>query len=65
MMKKHYQLLLEDKCEKLANLEIRTHILYYLKGMPKAKEIKQLICQAKTKEAIFKVIDNYENSLID
>ena len=30
MMKKHYELLLNDKSEKVANLEIRTFILYYL-----------------------------------
>ena len=59
MMKRHYQLLLEDKNEKLANLEIRSHILYYLKGMPKSKEIKNKICQAKTKDELFNIIDNY------
>lgn len=63
MMKKHYQYLLKDKCEKLANLEIRTHILYYLKGMPKGKEIKQKICQAKTKEEILNIINEYEKEL--
>ena len=35
MMKKHFELLKNDKNEKVALLEIRTNILYYLKGMPK------------------------------
>ena len=41
MMRKHYQLLTEDKPEKLALLEIRTHIIWYLKGMPESKKIKE------------------------
>ena len=52
MMKKHFELLKNDKNEKVALLEIRTNILYYLKGMPKNKEIKQLVCQTKTESEI-------------
>ena len=59
MMKRHYQLLLEDKPEKVANLEIRAFILYYLKGMPKNKEIKNQICQSKTSEEMFKILEDY------
>lgn len=60
MMRRHYELLLQDKNEKLANLEIRSHILYYLKGMPKSKEMKNKICQAKSKEELFNIINEYE-----
>ena len=60
MMKKHYNLLYQDKGEKLANLEIRTHILYYLKGMPKNKEIKNQVCKCHNQEDLFKVLDDYE-----
>lgn len=63
MIKYHYNLLKEDKCEKLALLEIRTHALAYLKGMPEAKYYKNLICQAKTEEELFKILDDYENHL--
>ena len=59
MMKKHYELLLNDKPEKVANLEIRAFILYYLKGMPKNKEIKNKICQSKTSEEMFKILEDY------
>ena len=38
MMKKHFELLVQDKNERVALLEIRTNILYYLKGMPKLKK---------------------------
>lgn len=63
MMKRHYNLLLEDKCEKLANLEIRIHILYYLKGMPRNKEIKNQICQCRNKNELISTLDNYEKYL--
>lgn len=63
MMKRHYQLLLEDKCEKAAILEIRSFIIWYLKGMPKSKEVKNMICQCKTSEEMFQVIDEYKTFL--
>ena len=65
MMKRHYQLLLNDKCEKAALLEIRSFIIWYLKGMPKSKEIKNQICQSKTSEEMFKIIEEYKNYLIE
>lgn len=63
MMKKHYEILLEDKPEKLANLEIRSFIIWYLKGMPKSKEIKNQICKCSTATEMFKVIDEYKEYL--
>lgn len=65
MMKRHYQLLLEDKNEKAALLEIRSFIIWYLKGMPKSKEIKNLICQSKTSEEMFNIIEEYRKFLLD
>ena len=65
MMRKHYQLLTEDKSEKLALLEIRSHIIWYLKGMPQSKEIKNKICQSKTTEDMFNIIDEYYNYLLN
>ena len=60
MMKKHYQLLLETTSEKVALLEIRSHIIWYLKGLPESKQMKLQICQAKSSEEIFGIINNYE-----
>ena len=65
MMKRHYKLLLEDKCEKAALLEIRSFIIWYLKGMPKSKEIKNLICQSKTSEEMFNIIEDYKKYLTE
>lgn len=58
MMKKHYEYLLSTKNKKLANLEIRRHILYYLKGFPNGKEIKNKICQAQDETEVFNIIDS-------
>ena len=65
MMKRHYQLLVEDKNEKVALLEIRTHIIWYLKGMPNSKEMKNIICKCKTSEEIFNALEIYEKNLFD
>ena len=59
MMKKHYKLLCEDKNEKVALLEIRSHILWYLKGMPNSKEMKNKVMSCKTSDDIFKALDEY------
>ncbi len=59
MMKRHLNNLCEEKGEKSAVLEIRTHFLYYLKGMPHNALIKNKICMAKSKEEIFHILDNY------
>ncbi len=63
MMKHHYQLLKQDKNEKVALLEIRSNLLYYLKNMPKSKEMKNKVCQAKTEEQLFQVLEEYEKFL--
>ncbi len=63
MMKRHFELLKKDKNEKVALLEIRTNILYYLKNMPQSKEIKQKVCTCKTSEELMDVLNTYEQSL--
>ena len=65
MLKRHYQLLLEDKCEKLALLEIRSHAIWYLKGMKGGSRVKNEICSAKTSDDIFKIIGEYLESYED
>ncbi len=63
MMKRHYELLEQDKGEKVALLEIRSNILFYLKGMPHGKMMKQKICETKTKKEIMDVLDEYLSEL--
>lgn len=61
MIKEHYKLLKEDKNEHIALLEIRTHALYYLKGMPESKIYKEKICKAKSEEEFLNILAEYEN----
>lgn len=63
MMRHHFDLLKQDKNEKVALLEIRSNILYYLKNMPKSKEIKTKICSSKTEEELKSILKNYEEEL--
>lgn len=63
MMKKHFELLKQDKNSHVALLEIRTNLLYYLKGMPKSKEMKSLVCTCKTDEELLNILNDYEDYL--
>ena len=59
MMTRHFELLKQDKNEKVALLEIRSNILFYLKGMPGNKEMKTRICEAKSEEDIYSLLNQY------
>lgn len=63
MMREHYNLLKNDKSEAVATLEMRTHMLYYLKGMPNNKEIKNKVCMAKNSKELLQVITDYEKEI--
>ena len=63
MCKKHMSYLLKIKKEHIAVLEMRSHIAWYIKGMPHHKEIKNLIFKAQTKEEITEILDNYLKKL--
>lgn len=63
MMRKHLTNLVNDKNEKVAVLEMRSGLMYYLKGMPNNKEIKNKICKACSYEELMDIIDEYEASI--
>ena len=65
MLKRHYQLLVDSTSEKQAILEIRTHALWYIKGMPKSAYIKNEICETKNSEDLFKILNDYLGDLDD
>lgn len=50
MIKKHFNYLLEFKNEKLAILEMRTHVSYYLKGITGGSELRKRFMNVKTKK---------------
>lgn len=59
LIKKHFNYLLELKSEKVALLEIRSHILWYVKGWKYANSIKNEVFGAKHKEEIWEILDKY------
>ena len=63
MLKRHFELLCKDKSEKLALLEIRTHALWYIKGLPGSASIKNQICQTKNSTELFNILNNYIEEL--
>lgn len=63
MLKRHFELLCKDKGEKLALLEIRTHALWYIKGLPGSASIKNQICQKKNSTELFNILNNYIEEL--
>lgn len=63
MMEYHLNKLCEDKTEKQAVLEIRNHLLNYLKGLPENKEAKNQVCRCKSRLEIIEVLENYRNEL--
>ncbi len=63
MMKYHLNELVKAKTEKVAVLEMRTHFLHYLKGMPHNKEIKNKLCLAKSQKEIIDILDEYQKNI--
>ena len=59
MIKKHYELLLEDKNTRLANLQIRSHALWYLKGIKDTANLKKDICKITSKEELYNLLDEF------
>ena len=60
MCLEHLNNLYELKNEKLAILEIRNHIAWYLKGLPKSNEIKNKIFLCKNISDIIKILNQYK-----
>lgn len=61
MCLEHLNNLYELKNEKLAVLEIRNHIAWYLKGMPNSNEIKNKIFLQKNISVIIEILNEYKN----
>lgn len=61
MIKKHLNLLIQTKPEKVAMLEIRSHAAWYLKGLPNTKDLKENIFKTNNSEELVSLLDNYLN----
>ena len=60
----HLDYLMKVKSEKVAVMEMRSHIAWYIKGMPDCISIKNEIFRAKTYEEIRVILKNYLNKLV-
>lgn len=64
MIKKHHEFLKKYSGEKCALLEIRSHALWYLRGIHASKKYKSMITGAKTESELFDILnlmlDNYK-----
>ena len=59
MIEKHYNMLEADKNAILANLEMRSFIMWYLKGIPDTKDLKNEVNKLKTKEEVLALLKNF------
>lgn len=64
MIEQHLNYLLEQKPEKVAILEMRSHASWYLKGLPKNGEIRNQLMQTTTVEAFKQCIDTYRKEVM-
>ncbi len=63
MIKRHVSLLTKYKGEKVAVLEMRSHVPWYIKGLPYATVIKRKIASIVTVNELFKTLDDYYDAL--
>lgn len=63
MLRKHYMLLLENTSERQAIMEIRSHALWYIKGLKNSSYIKNEICKCKSSDELFMILDSYLMSM--
>ena len=58
----HMEYLSKIKCEKVCVLEMRSHIAWYLKGLPGSVEVKNQVFKAITIQELKEILENYLNN---
>ena len=56
----HMDRLIDLKCEKVALLEMRSHMAWYIKGLEGATHVKRLITTVKTRQEMMDIINRYQ-----
>ena len=59
----HLDYLMKIKCEKAAVLEMRSHVAWYIKGLPGSVDVKTACFQAVTAFELREILQNYLNKL--
>ena len=65
MLIKHFNYLLKYHNEKVAVLEIRNHVLWYLKGIDGYKEVRDVIFKTKDKDEVLKILLDFKEKISD
>ena len=65
MALKHFKSLCAQKCEKIAVLEIRNHIAWYLKGINGSSEIKNLVYKTTNINDIITILEDFRKKLME
>ncbi len=60
MIKKHISYLLNQKPEKVVVLEMRSHISWYLKGVPGSNQIKRKLGTISTIDGIYNLLEEFK-----
>ncbi len=63
MIIEHAKLLIEDKGERIAMLEMRSHAAWYLKGMPNATYVRREITNLKEFNDLVRLIERFKETL--
>jgi nifR3 family TIM-barrel protein len=61
--RKHFELLLAEKGEKLAVLEMRSLAAWYVKGIGNNKEFKMALVKVNTKEELYSLLDRFSEGI--
>ncbi|MFP4456802.1 MAG: tRNA dihydrouridine synthase DusB [Clostridia bacterium] len=64
VMKKHLRKAVLDKGEYVAVREMRSHLSWYIKGLPNASEIRNLIFKQTSEKDLIKILDQYHKDLL-
>ena len=63
VIKRHYELLQGYYGESSAVKEVRRHVVWYTKGLPKSSSFRSMILGVREKETLFKTIQAYFDSI--
>lgn len=58
----HLDLLTENKRERIASMEIRKHVAWYLKGLNGSSEVRDMINRAESKDKLREIILDYRSN---
>ena len=63
MIRRHVDLCIQHKGEKVAVREMRKHVGWYLKGIRNAASLRKEVNGAQTREQLFRLLEDYEEEL--